>query len=79
MPYIAGALMGVCFFIIPILAYREGIRIGMQVAKGNEPVKVKTPVKVVKEMKEDIEQSKAAKKFNSDLERMMSYTGDVDV
>lgn len=78
MPYIAGALMGVCFFIIPILAYREGIRIGMQAAKGTEPMKVKTPIKVVKEMKEDIEQTKAAKKFNSDLEKLMSYTGDVN-
>jgi len=75
MPYIAGALMGVCFFIVPILAYREGIRIGMQTIKGIEPQKVKGPVTIVKEIKQDHELAKADKKFNEDLEKLMTYKG----
>ena len=75
MPYIVGALMGVCFFIVPILAYREGIRIGMQAVKGIEPQKVKSPVTIVKEINQDHELAKADKKFNEDLEKLMTYKG----
>lgn len=77
---IIGAVLGLCFFIVPVLAYREGIRVGMQIGKGIEPPKVQTPVETVKEIVKDVheikaeqEQLKVDKKFNEDMSKLMAF------
>lgn len=82
---IVGALLGVCFFIVPVLAYREGIRIGMMINKGEELPKVNTPIESVKKtiqevkvIKKEHEQEKADKKYNEQLAKLMSYNGEVN-
>ena len=82
---IVGAVIGLCIFIIPILSYREGIRIGMTISKGVEPEKVRTPtekvrkaIKEVRDIKTEHEEIKANKKFEEDMKKFMDYTGDVE-
>lgn len=79
---IIGAVLGLCFFIVPVLAYREGIRVGMQLSKGIEPPKVQSPIEVVKEVVKEVhdikleqEQAKADKKYNDDIAKLMAYYG----
>jgi hypothetical protein len=75
---IVGAFLGMCFFIIPILAYREGVRLGMQINKGIEPPKLKNPITIAKEIKQEYEQSKEDKKYQNKLDRLLNYTGDLE-
>lgn len=72
---ITGASIAMFFFVVPILAYREGIRVGMQLNKGIEPPALKSPIQVVKEIKQEREQSKSEKKLSSDIDIMMNYSG----
>ncbi|SDG47754.1 hypothetical protein [Desulfosporosinus hippei] len=79
------AILGLCFFIVPVLAFREGIRVGMQANKGIEPPKAQTPieavktvVKEVKEIKQSHEIDKAEKKLNDDISKMFNYSGGDD-
>ena len=67
--------MGVLFFMLPALMYREGIRVGMQLNKGIEPPALKTPIQVVKAAIQEREQSKSEKKLSSDIETMFNYSG----
>ena len=68
-------VFGLCFFIVPALMYREGIRVGMQLNKGIEPPTLKTPIQVVKAVMQEREQSKSEKKLSSDIETMFNYSG----
>lgn len=63
------------FFVVPILAYREGIRVGMQLSKGIEPPAIRGPLQIVREGMQEREQSKSEKKLSSDIETMFNYNG----
>ena len=75
---ITGASIAMFFCVVPILAYREGIRVGMQLNKGIEPPELKTPIQVVKAVIQEREQSKSEKKLSSDIETMFNYNGGDD-
>lgn len=77
--------LSIVLFLCAFLGYREGLRLGMQTAKGIELSKIPTPIqavktviKEVKQIKQEHEQSKADKKYNEQLEKLYSYTGEVE-
>lgn len=70
--------LGIALFVCSFLGYREGLRLGMQTAKGIEPPKIRSPITVIKEMKQEHEQNKEEKKYTAGLERLMNYTGDIE-
>jgi hypothetical protein len=82
---IISAGLGVVLFFIAFMGFKQGLRLGMKTAKGELPKPIRSPAEIIKEtvqevreIKEDHEHAKAAKKFEEDMERFMSYTGDTD-
>lgn len=43
----------IVLFLCLYLGFREGLRVGMQAAKGAEPKPIKNPITVIKEKKEN--------------------------
>lgn len=75
---ITSAIIAIVLFYCAFLGYKEGLRLGMQATKGIEPQKIRSPVQVIQQMKQEHEQSKADKKFEEGLSRLMNYTGEVE-
>ena len=78
-PTILGALIGVCLFIIPLWAYRRGIKDGLALSQGKAPEPIKTPVQTYTEHVERKVEQKEAKAVNDSLSEgfanIMNYDG----
>jgi len=74
--------LGVVLFFIAFIGFKQGLRLGMITAKGETPLspveEVKETVNKVREIKIEHEQVKVNKKFEEDMTKFMSYTGDVE-
>lgn len=82
---ITTAGLSIVLFLCAFLGFKAGLRLGMQTAKGAEPEKIRSPVQVVKDTIKEVkqiklehEQEKEEKKYASDLEKLMNYTGDIE-
>ena len=77
---ILGALVGVCFFFIPLWAYRRGLKDGLALAQGKAPEPIKSPVQVYAEhveRKAEVQTAKAqTSSFEEGFANIMGYTGD---
>ena len=62
-------------FLCAFLGYREGLRLGMQTARGQIPPKIKSPVEVVREAiaKPDPATTELLKGYAN----MMAYNGEI--
>ena len=67
--------VGTLLFLCAFLGFRQGLRLGMQTAKGIVPPKLKSPVEVVKEAiaKPDPATTELLKGYAN----MMAYTGEI--
>jgi hypothetical protein len=79
---IISTALAIVLFLCFLLAFLFGLRLGKTVSEGKNiptPMQaVKTVIKEVKAIKQEHEQDKADKKYNEALERLYSYTGEVD-
>lgn len=73
---ILSAIIGTALFLCAYLGFRTGLRLGMNVAKGQMPPPVKTPVEVVHEIIDKKEIEKVNKDIMDELNALMNYTGD---
>ncbi|HRR04858.1 MAG TPA: hypothetical protein P5215_06240 [Bacteroidales bacterium] len=76
MTLLLGLSIGIGLFLCAFLGFREGLRLGMNVSKGNDIKPFKTPIRVIQEHKTNKEVEKANKEFQDELNALMSYTGD---
>lgn len=77
---IAGIVFGLCLFILPLWAYRRGIRDGLELNQGKTPEPIKSPVQAItehRERKQEKKQNKEAEDALAEgLANLMSYNGD---
>jgi hypothetical protein len=73
---ITGALIGVCFFFVPLWSYRRGLKDGLAIQQGKPIEPIKTPIQAVNEYKEVKEQKKEQSIFNEGLNNLMTYDGE---
>ena len=67
----------IVLFLCTLWGFREGLRMGMQSAKGVEPKPLKNPVTVVKEHKENrtaVQQAKQESEYWQNIESNDGYT-----
>ena len=70
-----GGLLFLCGFLSGFLVYREGIRTGMMLNKGQSPPKLRNPVQVVKSMVAEAKAEEEQASLMQDHARMMQYDG----
>ena len=73
---IISTALAIVLFLCLYFAFREGLRIGKELAQGKAPEPIKTPVKAIQEHKVSKETEKANKAFQDELSSIMGYTGD---
>lgn len=69
--------LSIVFFLCLYLGFREGLRLGQKVSKGEEIKPLKSPITALKEHKENKEQEKLNKEFEQEYQAMMNYDGDI--
>lgn len=72
---IVGAVLGLCFFTVPIFAYERGVRTGMRMSKGIEPAPVRSPIQVIEQHKETKETKIQDDKIAEGMANIFSYDG----
>jgi hypothetical protein len=73
---IISTALAIVLFLCLYFAFREGLRLGMNVSKGKDIDPLKTPIKAIREHKVNKETEKANKEFQDELNSILSYTGD---
>lgn len=77
MQYIAGIIYGLCLFVLPLWAYRKGLKDGLSIGKGNNTIEpIKTPVKAYMEHKQAKKEQAVQDKFNEGLNAIFSYNAE---
>lgn len=76
---IIGAVLGLCFFIIPVWAYRKGLKDGLSVNSGKDIEPIRTPVAVIKDYKQAIENEKQTDILMEGFSNLMAYDGEVPI
>lgn len=72
---IIAVALGIVLFLCLYLGFKTGLRLGMQTARGKIPEV--NPVTIIKEAHDKREIEKENKELNSEIEEIMSYTGDI--
>lgn len=72
---ILSAVLGLCFFLIPLWAYRKGLKDGLAINKGKEPEPIKTPVRMVTEAREAKKNQEETDKITQGLMNILRYDG----
>lgn len=75
MQLILGAVIGLCFFIVPMWAYRRGIKDGLAIQQGKAPEPIKTPSQVIQSHKEAKQVKATQDQFMQGLNNILSYDG----
>jgi hypothetical protein len=70
------AILGLCFFMVPLWAYRKGLKDGLAINRGAGNIEpIRSPIQIMKQQKE----VKAAKiqqdKMLEGLQNLLSYDG----
>jgi len=78
---ISSVIIAIMLFLCSFLGFKQGLKLGMQSAKGIEPI-TKSPIAIIKEIVKEHQETKLEKelaeqekKYNEGVERMMHYTG----
>ena len=66
--------LAIVLFLIMLLGFRTGLRLGITTAKGEIPKPIKNPVKAIQEFKETEEAKKEADKDIKEFTDIMSAT-----
>lgn len=72
---IIGALIGGCFFIVPLWAYRRGLKDGLAISNNRTIEPIKTPAQVIREEVQRTEDKKDTDQFIQGLNNLLSYDG----
>jgi hypothetical protein len=76
---IVGVVFGLCLFIIPLWAYRRGLKDGLALNQGKPVEPIKSPVQAYNELKDTQTVKKEAKVANDALSvglaNLMAYDG----
>jgi hypothetical protein len=70
MEYIS-AILGLCFFIVPFLAYRKGLKDGLNITQG-KPIE---PIKPIQMIKEQFTKHEPNEIVSQGISNIMSYDG----
>lgn len=71
-----GTTIGIVLFLCLYFAFREGLRLGMNVSKGKEIEPPKSPIKAVQEHKINKELEKKEKEFEEGIKAIFEYDPD---
>ena len=74
---IISTIIGIVLFLCLFLGFKEGLRLGMNAAKGIQPAPLKNPVQAVIETVEGVKAHKDNDEYDKELAEMMRYTGDL--
>lgn len=80
------AIFGLCFFIVPIWAYRKGLQDGLNIKQNKPMQQIKTPLKIAKMYTEERKETKKEReknereqaenqRFEQELTEMLNYAG----
>lgn len=72
---IIGVTFGLCLFILPLWAYRRGLKDGLAIQQGKAPEPIKTPVAMYKQHTEVKEAKREQSKLSQGIHNLMSYDG----
>lgn len=72
---VAGIVFGLCFFIVPVWAYRKGLKDGLAVSQGRAIEPIKNPVQVVQENRAARHTKAEQDRFREGLNNLLSYDG----
>lgn len=72
---VLSVVIGLVLFGAFYLAFRIGLRMGAQTARGIPPEALKSPLKAIKDIKTRNEQEKKVKTIEEGIESIFSYTG----
>lgn len=67
--------LAIVLFLCLFLGFKQGLRLGMNTAKGIVPEKIKSPVTVIKEVIHDAKEAKKDDEFLKGLSNLMAYDG----
>lgn len=70
-------VVAIVFFLCLFLGFKEGLRLGMNAAKGIQPTPLRNPVQAVIETVEGVKAHKENEEYDKELAEMMRYTGDL--
>lgn len=74
---IISTALGIVLFLCLLLGFKEGLRLGMNTAKGIQPTPLRNPVQAVIETVEGVKAHKDNEEYDKELAEMMRYTGDL--
>lgn len=76
---ITGAVLGLCFFVGGLWAYRRGIKDGLAMSKGNDLPPIDTPIEAIQKRVESHQQAKEAKEqqdsMTDGIMNILAYDG----
>lgn len=76
---VGGVVFGLCLFILPLWAYRRGLKDGLSLNQGKPIEPIKSPVAVVQKHMDDRTQAKEAKAADDAMAQgmanLMAYDG----
>jgi len=75
MEYALSAVLGLCFFMLPMWAYRKGLKDGLAVGQGKTPEPIKTPVRMYQEHQEAKQTKEEQDLFREGLANLLAYEG----
>lgn len=73
---ILSIVLGLCFFVVPLLAYRRGLKDGLNIQQGKQPEPIKSPVQHIRDRKEQKEAEKEQDMMMEGLQNILSYDGE---
>jgi hypothetical protein len=74
---ITGIIYGLCLFLLPLWAYRKGLKDGLNINRGNNTIEpIKTPMQFHTERKQAKQEKAEQDKFNEGLNNIFSYNAE---
>lgn len=70
-------VFGLGFFIVPLWAYRRGLKDGLAINQGKSIEPIKTPIQMIEQHKEQKKTQKQEDYLAQGVSNIMSYVGDV--
>ena len=75
---IISTALAIVLFLCFCLAFRWGLKLGIDVSKGKPIEPLKSPIKAIQEHIENKETKKAENELQDEIDSIMSYTGDIE-
>jgi hypothetical protein len=71
-----GLIIGLILFLCAYMGFKQGLRLGMNTAKGIVPDAIRSPITIIKEHKLSKEQEKKRAKEEAEFMKMLAYNGE---